>query len=401
VARAGAGVTSIKRAGRITTYGFAIGAGLVIASGASAAVAAAAPDGAGHSSTTSSASSGSSSSSSSARSARPSAGTTAKLKPSSAASTRGDYSAPVVQLHTAKRMPAAASASSITPAADEVTAAAVPSAALVTPQRVPALPTPNQVLRAMTDGLGSVRRSLDELREKLETLVQNQIVGFQDNLVTLRIDLDRLFHPNRQIVHGNLSNSQYWAIGGAQTSGLMAAAMVISALTGQTVTAQDIIAEATTTNSVAQPGRKMYLGTDTNDWVWATDTVQLMETHGLQVNTVYYSRSQQQRAWSGLLTALDQGKSVIVSISGEVESSMDGSTEVWNTEHQAVLLGINITKNLVYLNDGAYPQGGGQNMTMSIEDFLDAWEVGRYTAVFAQLAPATAQVTARSESIAA
>jgi hypothetical protein len=92
---------------------------------------------------------------------------------------------------------------------------------------------------------------------------------------------------------------------------------------------------------------------------------------------------------------------VIVSISGDVRSAIDGNTAVWNTEHQAVLLGINISKNLVYLNDGAYPGGGGQNLTMSIDDFLDAWQAGRYTAIFAELAPAAAQATASEESLAA
>lgn len=391
---AGAGVTSMRRAGRITTFGFAVGAGLLIASGAGAAVAAAAPDDSGQ--TSSSSSAASSASASSARSARPSSNTAAKPKPARSVSARSGYSQPVVQLKAKRSLTPESTA--VTPEADIV--AAVP-AKQASAKRAAALPTPAQLQQSIAVGLDAARRSLDELREKIETLVQNQIVGFRDNLVTLRIDLDRLFHPNRQIIYGNLANSQYWAAGGAQTSGLMAAAMVISQLTGQTVTAQDIITEATTTNSVAQPGRKMYLGTSTNDWVWALDSVQLMETHGLKVSTVYYSKSQQQRAWNGLLAALTDGKSVIVSISGDVRSAIDGNTAVWNTEHQAVLLGINISKNLVYLNDGAYPGGGGQNLTMSIDDFLDAWQAGRYTAIFAELAPAAAQATASEESLAA
>jgi hypothetical protein len=123
-----------------------------------------------------------------------------------------------------------------------------------------------------------------------------------------------------------------------------------------------------------------------------------METHGLKVRTVYYTKSQQQRALDTIETALSQGNLVIVSISGKVISSNTTSDqEPWTTEHQAVLLGINITKNLVYLNDGANPQG--QNLTMSIEDFLDAWQASRYTAIIAELAPATAQ--AADETIAA
>ncbi len=387
---AGAGVTSIKRAGRITTFGFAVGAGLLIASGAGAAVAAAAPDDSGHASSNSSASS---SSSPSARSARPATKTATKPKPARTVSTAGDTSAPVVQLHTGKRTPAAASAPAV-PATDDV--AAVP-AKLTAPKRAAALPTPAEFQQAVVAGLGTVRRSLDELREKIQVLVQNQIVGFQDNLVVLRIDLERVFNPNKQIIYGNLANAQYWAAGGAQTASLMAAAMVISALKGQTVTAQSIIDEAMNTDSVAQPDRKMYLGTDTYDWVWASDAVQLMETHGLKVRTVYYTKSQQQRALNTVETALSQGNSVIVSISGKVISSNPTSLEPWVTEHQAVLLGINVTKNLVYLNDGANP--AGQNLTMSIEDFLDAWQASRYTAIIAELAPATAQAT--DEAIAA
>ncbi len=375
-------MTPIKRAGRITTFGFAVGVGLLIASGAGAAVATAAPGGSGQSP---SSSSSASSSTSSGRSTRPATGTTAKAKPARTVSTRSDYSAPVVQLH-AKRTVAATAA-----ATDEITAVPTASAKATAPKRVPALPTPAEFQQAIVAGLGTVRQNLDELRQKIETLVQNQIIGFQDNLVTLRIDLERVFNPNKQIIYGNLANVQYWAAGGAQTASLMSAAMVISALKGQTVTAQNIIDEAMNTDSVAQPDRKMYLGTDTYDWVWASDAVQLMENHGLKVTTVYYTKSQEQRALNGVETALSQGKSVIVSINGNVISSNVSSQAQWTTEHQAVLLGINVTKNLVYLNDGANPQG--QNLTMSVEDFLDAWQASRYTAIFAELAPAPAQAT--------
>lgn len=380
-------MTSIKRAGRLTTFGFAVGAGLLVASGAGAAVAAAAPDDSGHAST--------SSSSSSARSARPCAGPTAKPKPPRSVSSI-NVSAPVVALH-AKRSSAQVSAAAAASASDETATASAMSTKQATVKRASALPTPGQVQQTIVAGLDSARRRLDDLRQKIETLVANQIIGFQDNLVTLRIDLERVFNPNKQIIYGNLANAQYWAAGGAQTSNLMAAAMVISAITGQTVTAQNIIDEAMNTDSVARPGRAMYLGTNTYDWVWATDAVQLMENHGVKVTTVYYTKSQEQRALNTVETALSQGKSVIVSINGTVVSSNTSSQEQWTTEHQAVLLGINITKNLVYLNDGANPQG--QNLTMSIEDFLDAWQASRYTAIIAELAPATAQAT--REAIAA
>ena len=391
----------MRRAGRITTFGFAIGAGLLIASGAGAAVAAAAPDDSGHAS--SSSSSASNTSVSSARSARPSNAVT-KSKPDRNVKvnpTAGSgYSAPVVQLHT-KRSQTPASTSGVFDATDVVTAAASAPVQQASAKRAAALPTPAQVQQSIAAGLDATRRRIENLGQKIQTLIQNQIVGFQDNLVTLRIDLERIFNPNKQIIYGNLANSQYWAAGGAQTASLMAAAMVISAVTGHTVTAQDIITEAMNTDSVSIAGYKMYDGPTTGDWVWASDAVQLMETHGVKTTTVYYTKTQEQRALDTVEAALTQGKSVIVSINGTVTSAKIGEDKVWTTEHQAVLLGINVTKNLVYLNDGANP--AGQNLTMSIEDFLDAWQVSRYTAVIAELAPATAQALPRAatEAIAA
>ncbi len=384
-------MTSINRAGRLTTFGLSVGAGLLIASGAGAAVASAAPDDSGHSSASTSSAS---SSSSTARSHRSATGTSAKPTANGTVGASHDTSVPVVKLST-KRTASAASTptmntlSSVAAAATDTTATPTISASQATAKRAAALPTPGQVQQAIAAGLDDVRRRLNDLSSKIQTLVQNQIYGFQDNLVTLRIDLERLFNPNKSIIYGNLANVQYWAAGGAQTSGLMAAAMVISALTGQTVTAQDIIDEAMTTPSVATPNRVMYLGTNTYDWVAANDVVQLMETHGLKTTTFSYAPSQEQRALNTAETALSQGKSVIVSITGSVISSNTSSDEEWTTQHQAVVLGIDITKDLVYLNDGANPNG--QNLTMSIGDFLDAWRDSGYTTIIAELAPATAQ----------
>ncbi|MCV7174167.1 C39 family peptidase [Mycolicibacterium sphagni] len=387
-------MTSINRAGRITMFGLSVGAGLLIASGAGTAVASAAPDDSGHGSASSSPAS--SSTSSTARSHRSATGTSAKPAATPAVSTGSDAAAPAVQLQTT-RTTTAASPSAVstltapTSAAGENTITPTASRKQATAKRAAALPTPDQVQQAITAGLDTARRRLDDLREKIQTLIQNQIIGFQDNLVVLRIDLERIFNPNKQIIYGNLANAQYWAVQGAQTANLMAAAMVISALTGQTVTAQSIVDEAMNTDSVARPGRAMYLGPGTGDWVWASDAVQLMENHGLKVTTVYYTKSQEQRALDTVESALSQGKSVIVSINGTVVTTGDADQGAWTTEHQAVLLGINITKNLVYLNDGANPQG--QNLTMSIEDFLDAWQASRYTAIIVELAPVTAQAT--------
>ncbi|EHB55014.1 hypothetical protein MycrhDRAFT_2208 [Mycolicibacterium rhodesiae JS60] len=379
---AGADVTSIKRAGRLTTFGFAIGGGLLIASGAGAAVAAAAPDGSGHAS--SGASSVSSGSASSARSARPSTSTAGKPKPARTASTRTDFSAPVIQLQT-KRSPAnAATASPTTENTISVPAAAKQAA----PRRVPGLPTPAEFQQTITDGLGSVRRSLDDLRGKIETLVQNQIVGFQNSLLDLQIDLRRVF-SNKPLIYGNPANSQYWVAQADETAYLMAAAMVINRLTGATVTADSLVTEAMATNSTTRPNRKMYLGPTTPDYVWPTDAYQLMENHGVSVTTTSYSRTQGRRALAALETALAEGKSVIVTINGPAVSLADpGQEEIG--EHPVVVLAIDITNDVVYFNDGALPQGG-QQRTMPLDTFIDTWRTSFYNATFAVAAPVVPQ----------
>ncbi|WP_319428922.1 C39 family peptidase [Mycobacterium sp. RTGN5] len=389
-------MTSIKRAGRITTFGFAVGAGLLIASGAGAAAATAAPGDSGHGSSSSTASSASSS----ARSARPSTGTTAKPKPASTVSARSDHSAPVVQLHTAKRAPAAVSAPAVS-AADDIAAgpAAVVVAKQVAPKRAPALPTPAEAQQAIADGLGTVRRSLDNLREKIETLVQNQITGFSNSLLDLRIDLQRVF-SNKPLVYGDPANSQYWVAQGDETAYLMAVAMAINRFTGETVTAASLVAEAMATNSTVRPDRKMYLGPTTSDYVWAPDAYQLAENHGIKMTTTYYNLNQGRQAFNALESALAQGKSVIVTITGPTTSVADPGPQAIE-QHPVVLLAIDITNDVVYLNDGALP-AGGQKLTMPLDKFIDTWRTSFYSTTTAELAPITTQtVSPATEAIAA
>lgn len=392
---AGADVTSIKRAGRIATFGFAIGSGLLIASGAGAAVAAAAPDDSGHAS--SGASSVSSSSASSARSAHTSTSTAGKPKPARTASTRTDFSAPVIQLQT-KRSPARSNAAAASPTTEN-TISVRAAAKQAAPRRVPGLPTPAEFQQTITDGLGSVRRGLDDLRGKIETLVENQIVGFQNSLLDLQIDLRRVF-SNKPLIYGNPANSQYWVAQADETAYLMAAAMVINRLTGATVTADSLVTEAMATNSTTRPNRKMYLGPTTPDYVWPADAYQLMENHGVSVTTTSYSRTQGRRALAALETALAEGKSVIVTVNGPAVSLADpGQEEIG--EHPVVVLAIDITNDVVYFNDGALPQGG-QQRTMPLDKFIDTWRTSFYNATFAVAAPVTPQtVSPATEAIAA
>ena len=292
---AGADVTSIKRAGRITTFGFAVGAGLLIASGAGAAVAAAAPDESGQRSS----SSASSSSSSSARSARPSTRAATKPKPAHTVSARQRLLGAGRATAHRKRTPAAASTSAVS-ATDDITAVPAASAKPTAPKRVPGLPTPDLALRTITDGLGTVRRSLDELREKIETLVQNQIIGFQDNLVTPAHrpgapfppePADHLRQPGQRPILGGRRCTDRESDGRGDGD---------QRAQGPDRDRAGIVNEAMDTDSVATTGPENVLWAPTPTiGCGPTDAVQLMETHGLKVSTVYYSKSQEQRAWNG------------------------------------------------------------------------------------------------------
>ncbi len=394
--QAGAGVTSTRRAGRITTLGFAVGIGLLLASGAGAAVATAAPDDPGRTST--SASSASTGPSSSGRSGRPSATKSTKPKPTRTASTRTDRTAPVIALNTRRPTPPAG-AEPVAATPGDIAAVPTASAKQAAPKRVPALPTPAEVQKAITDGLGTVRRRLDDLREKIEVLVQNQITGFSNSLLDLRIDLARIL-SNKPLVYGNAANAQYWAAQGIETSYLMAAAMVITRLTGETVTADSIVAEAMATDSTVEPGRKMYLGTNVYNFVSPDDAGQLMENHGVKVTTTFYPSNQGRQAFNALQTALAQDNSVIVTIKGPIHSVFYPDDQM-SVVHPVVLLSIDVTNNLVYFNDGTLPQSG-QKMTMSIDDFIDNWRSTSFSAIVAELAPATAQAqSVEPETIAA
>lgn len=292
----------------------------------------------------------------------------------------------MIQLHT-KRTTAAESAA---PNALAKTAA---------PKRVPALPTPDQALRTITDGLGTVRRNLDDLREKIETLVQNQILGFQNSLLDLRIDLQRVF-SNKPLVYGNPANSQFWVAQGDETAYLMAVAMVINRFTDETVTTASMVAEAMATNSTVREDRKMYLGPTTPDYVWAADAYQLAENHGVKMTTTYYNLNQGRQAFNALEAALAQGKSVIVTITGPTTSVRNPAQQDIE-EHPVVLLAIDITNDVVYLNDGALPVGG-QKLTMPLDKFIDTWRAAFYSTTTAELAPVTTQtVSPATEAIAA
>jgi hypothetical protein len=112
------------------------------------------------------------------------------------------------------------------------------------------------------------------------------------------------------------------------------------------------------------------------------------------VTTQYYPNSQQPKALSSLETALeDPSKAVMVNILGPV----DGYTGPYS--HIVVVLGVDTVEDVVYLNDSAVADGG-QNIQMSLDDFLTTWKTQRYVTITAQLGARPAQSASSTDQFA-
>ncbi|GAY14146.1 hypothetical protein MSZK_08720 [Mycobacterium sp. shizuoka-1] len=185
--------------------------------------------------------------------------------------------------------------------------------------------------------------------------------------------------PDLPTIIGNPTvNKQYWVSQGTQTSGLAAVVMVVGQLTGTMPALQDWIDRAKTTDSVQrqifinnQPtgkARKMYLDNGT-DWVWTADALELLSTsgQGITVSTTYLPRTKGDAALVNMAAALENGSAVMVTINSAIMSSTNP------VAHAAVVLGINTETDQVYLNDAALGPNG-QNATMSLTDFMAAWD---------------------------
>ncbi|MGY4711485.1 C39 family peptidase [Mycolicibacterium sp. CBM1] len=384
-------MTSIKRAGRLTTLGFAVGAGLLIAAGAGAAVASAAPEDSGH--TSAGSSSASSNSASAARSGRPSSSTTAGAKQTRAVSTRGDYSASVVQLHTRKPS-SAAPTSSRTTSATATQELASPPAPSVKQASAPRVPAAVKAPQAAVD----VARDLNTLHRNLELLIRHQVDDWRDNLTALRTDLAAIFGPARRPTNPDIPADETPGVigkprtrevyfvyqGDTNTCALSTAAMLIGQLYGRDKmpTWEQIVTEAATTSSYTTPGKPIY--DRVNDtFVTTKDVVQLLATHGVEVKATDYTRGQGDLAFSNLKAALSQGDSVAVSVKAQIIWGRGAPDTAYRADHLITVLGIDTTKNLVYVNDSAFKEETGKGMAIEMKVFMSAWAADSYTTLTA------------------
>ncbi|WP_156616837.1 C39 family peptidase [Mycobacterium sp. 852014-52144_SCH5372336] len=189
-------------------------------------------------------------------------------------------------------------------------------------------------------------------------------------------------------------NSQYWQ---AQSHGnncvLMATTMIIGQLNGTMPSEEDIVKEAQETESVANPGRMMYLGPTSDNGVDIKDAVALLDRHGITATVTEYDRADGMKALDALTMALAENKAVMVGVHGEtVWNAVEGKPlpEGINTaNHQVVILGVDRVKNIVYMNDSGFAEEG-KNMKVPLGVFMKAWQTDDFeTTVAERKAPET------------
>lgn len=338
-------MASSRLVGQVGTLAFGVGVGFLIALGCDSAVASADTGHSGAGSTNS----------------------------SHAASSGRSHAAPQSALNTPK--PAAAQSSS-TISAVPASVSTAKSTANATPA-APHVPTPVEVQHA----------------------VEGVIHNAEKGLTTLRNNVEYALHikPAPQRIYGNLNNAQYWATQSAENCVLMATASVIGQLKGVKVSEQQIVNEATSTQSVVDPSRKMYLGLNTDDRVAIGDAEELLRLNGIDATTKDdYRKTQGLIALRNLEHDLKVGKAVMVGVKANaiwdyVHADPPPGAVAEAADHEISVIAINATTGTVYINDSGMDKGG---VAVPLKVFMRAWQADRYETTSAVLAQAASAALA-------
>ena len=187
------------------------------------------------------------------------------------------------------------------------------------------------------------------------------------------------------------TNQQYWRAQSSQNCVLMSTAMVIGQLTGETPTEEDIVAEAVATDSVANPGQKMYQGLQSQDGVDVKDALKMLENHGITATLTEYDKSEGNLALRAVAFALDEKKAVSVGLhGGTIWAAVENEplpAGVSAADHQVVVTGIDFDERFVYLNDSGFAEQG-KNLKVPLDAFMKAWQTDSYETIIAYKEPA-------------
>jgi uncharacterized protein YvpB len=199
-------------------------------------------------------------------------------------------------------------------------------------------------------------------------------------------------------------NAKYWTYQIDGNSCVLAStAMIIGQLTGRPVPMEEIIKQATRTQSVVDPTKKMYLGGASSPGVDIKDAVALLKIHGIIATTTDYTRESDDtrdptvidkelsdQALNDLKDALAAGKATMVGVNNTAlykdfpHQDQPGQTPTAN--HQVVVIGYDTATDTVYIDDGGWPPDpedagrpeGGKNMPVKLDTFLAAWKADDY-----------------------
>jgi hypothetical protein len=327
--------------GQVGALAVAVGAGFFIASACDGAVASAAPGDTGHSGVGSSA--------------------PAHSAPSTAHRTAAAA--------TSRKAPATSSVSTV-PASVSTTLAS----AKATPA-APHLPTPAQVQHAVEGAVQTVRRDLVALEHNIEYALH--------------------IKPAPQKIYGNLANAKYWATQSAENCVLMASASIVGQLTGTMPSEKAIADQATSTQSVVDPSRKMYLGLDTEDRVAIGDAEELLRVYYKvdAVTTDTYKKTQGLTALRALEKDLKAGKAVMVGVNADAIWKVTGATPppgavAEAADHEISVIAVNATTRTVYINDSGMSKGG---VAVPLAVFMRAWQADSFELTAAVLAEAASE----------
>ncbi len=264
------------------------------------------------------------------------------------------------------------------------------------------LPAPNEIGRA-----------LQNAGKNAALLVVHQIEGAQANLADLANDLSYTFgiiDPDitppapDSVEYGNYAKNYPYFIfqGDYPTCLIMATAAIIGQLRGGAMDpnlGQQILDQATSTPSGVYPGETIYEPTadKENGLHWGTnsaDAVKLLNMNGVNADWTTYLKSQGDVALDAMTAALSQNQGVIVAVASNViwnaytrkyfnETRRQPRPGGVTSDHAVVVLSVDMTKGVVYINDSALENG--QGFPIPLDEFKKAWQYSSYSLITAEL----------------
>ncbi|MCX2712455.1 hypothetical protein [Mycolicibacterium sp. J2] len=287
------------------------------------------------------------------------------------------------------------------------------SAALNATPRTPVVVPPSAPTRLVwslprPDQLGS---ALGGFAVNVTALVVHQIQGIAGNLTDFGNDLANALGigpqtntvtgppaPNETQFGNYAANLPYWIYQGKKAScSLMAIAGVVGQLTGSMPTEEAILNLARSTASDVYADETIFVGdgdgkTGGHYGTNNVDAVKLLNMYGLNADMTQYTKGQGALALDDLEAALSDGQGAMVSIhnttlyNGYLRKylgyDLTPLSGIQQSNHNVIVLAVDLDRNTVYLNDSAPKEG--QGLAVPLDTFMRAWQASTFTLITAE-----------------